>query len=54
MDRRVKPGGDEEGESAMRSVGWVPSPTEGEERAAYPLMMRGSSIWWRGQIEFGF
>ena len=19
-----------------------------------PLMMRGSSIWWRGQIDFGF
>lgn len=26
----------------------------GEGRTAYPLMMRGSSIWWRGQIDFGF
>ena len=23
-------------------------------RVNYPLMIRGSSIWWRGQIDFGF
>ena len=23
-------------------------------RQLYPLMIRGSSIWWRGQIDFGF